>query len=71
MAIGDPVSPFVKRVVRVDKSPMNAKVKIAQLDCGHDLYIHPPHRAPAVGRWRHCEKCRDVAFATGAHGAQT
>lgn len=47
-----------RKVVRVDPSPMNRKVKIAELDCGHDLYIHPPQRAPKVGAERECEKCR-------------
>lgn len=42
------------RVVRVDKSPMNPKIKIAQLSCGHDVYRN---RAPRVGATIVCEEC--------------
>lgn len=47
-------------VVRVDPSPMNPRVKIAELSCGHDLYITPPKRAPRVGKAVDCPKCEDI-----------
>lgn len=43
-----------RRVLRVDVSPMNPKVKVAQLDCGHDVYRL---RRPRVGATIVCEKC--------------
>jgi hypothetical protein len=44
-------------VVRVDKSPLNTRIKIVQLSCGHELYVRPPARAPSVGRSTACDKC--------------
>jgi formylmethanofuran dehydrogenase subunit E len=46
------------RVVRVDKSPMNPKIKVAQLSCGHDVYRN---RAPRVGATIVCERCAEKA----------
>ena len=43
-------------VLRVDRSPMNSKVRVAALSCGHDLYVLPGKRAP-VGAAVVCEKC--------------
>jgi hypothetical protein len=47
-----------RRVVRVDKAPLNPKVKVAQLDCGHDAYRT---RAPRIGAIIVCEKCAEKA----------
>lgn len=47
-----------RTVVRVDKSPLNKRVKIVELDCGHDYYVRPPLTAPRVGRPVACEKCK-------------
>lgn len=46
-----------RRVVRVDVSPMNPKIKVAQLDCGHDIYRN---RKPRVGALVVCDKCVSV-----------
>jgi hypothetical protein len=43
-----------RKVVRVDKSPMNPKIKVAQLSCGHDVYRN---RAPRIGATVVCDKC--------------
>lgn len=43
-----------RRVVRVDVSPMNPKVKCAQLDCGHDVWRN---RRPRIGATIVCEAC--------------
>lgn len=48
-------------VVRVDSSPMNKKIKVVQLSCGHDLYVRPPSIAPRVGRPVACETCKRIA----------
>ena len=48
-------------VVSVSKSPLNPKVKIAALSCGHDLYINPPLIAPRKGAPVACAKCKDDA----------
>lgn len=50
-----------RNVVRVDKSPMNEKVKVVELDCGHDYYVRPPNRAPRIGLAVACDKCKAVA----------
>ncbi len=42
------------KVVRVDVSPMNPKVKCAQLSCGHDVWRN---RKPRVGATIVCEQC--------------
>lgn len=55
-----------EKVVRVDKSPMNPKVKVAQLACGHDIYIRPPHRAPRIGATRRCNDCEYAAARSAA-----
>lgn len=43
-----------RRVVRTGVSPMNPKVKWAELDCGHDVYRS---RRPRIGATIVCEKC--------------
>lgn len=45
-----------KRVVRVGVSPMNPKVKWAELDCGHEVWRK---RKPRIGAIIVCEKCSD------------
>lgn len=50
-----------RNVVRVDKSPMNEKVKVVELDCGHDYYVRPPNLAPRIGLAVACDKCKAVA----------
>ena len=51
---GQGLSWVERKVVRVDKSPMNNKIKIAQLSCGHDVYRN---RAPRIGATVVCERC--------------
>lgn len=46
-----------RRVVRVDPSPMNPKIKVAQLSCGHDVYRN---RRPRIGATIVCDKCAKV-----------
>lgn len=46
-----------RRVVRVDQSPMNPKIKVAQLSCGHDVYRQ---RAPRIGATIVCDKCAEA-----------
>jgi hypothetical protein len=46
-----------RRVVRVGVSPMNPKVRWAELDCGHDESYLPGKRRPKVGATTICEKC--------------
>ena len=48
-------------VVRVDKSPMNPKIKVVQLQCGHDYYVHPSSRAPRIGTPVSCGPCKRKA----------
>ena len=43
-----------RRVIRVGVSPLNPKVKWAQLDCGHDVYRY---RKPRIGSTIVCDKC--------------
>lgn len=44
-----------RRVVRVDAaSPLNPKVKCAQLDCGHDVWRN---RKPRIGAIIVCPDC--------------
>jgi len=45
------------KVVRVDKSPMNPRIKVSQLECGHDVYRA---RAPRIGARAVCDKCPRV-----------
>jgi hypothetical protein len=40
---------------------MNAKVRWAELDCGHDEIYYPGKRRPKVGATTICEKCADKA----------
>lgn len=47
-----------RRVVRVDKAPLNPKIKVAQLDCGHDVCRL---RRPRVGATVICERCAEKA----------
>lgn len=43
-----------RRVVRTGVSPMNPRVKWAELDCGHDIFRQ---RKPKIGALIVCEKC--------------
>jgi hypothetical protein len=43
-----------RRVVRTGVSPMNPKVKWAELDCGHDVYRT---RKPRLGALVVCVQC--------------
>lgn len=43
-----------RKVVRVDPSPTNPKIKCAELECGHEVFLN---RAPAVGKKVACERC--------------
>ena len=45
-----------RRVVRVGVSPMNPKVKWAELSCGHDVYRT---RKPRIGAVVVCDKCSE------------
>lgn len=45
---------YERRVVRVDLSPMNPRVKVVQLSCGHDLYRG---RRPRLGAVLVCDHC--------------
>lgn len=47
------------RIVRLDTSPMNTRVKLATLECGHELWLRPPMH-PRVGMKVVCPTC----FAT-------
>ena len=47
-----------RRVVRTGVSPMNPKVKWAELDCGHDVYRS---RKPRIGAVIVCERCAQKA----------
>lgn len=47
--------------LRIDRSPMNPKVRIVALSCGHDLYLSPGKRSPKIGTASDCEKCRNKA----------
>ena len=55
-----------RTVVRVDKSPLNKRIKIVELDCGHDYYLHPPSLAPRIGLPVACEKCKSRANGNDA-----
>ena len=46
-----------RRVVRTGVSPMNSKVKWAELSCGHDIYRL---RKPRIGARIVCERCARV-----------
>lgn len=43
-----------RRVLRTGVSPMNPKVKWAELECGHDAFVL---RKPRVGQLLACDKC--------------
>ena len=45
-----------RRVVRNGVSPMNPKVKWAELDCGHDVYRN---RKPKIGATIVCQRCAE------------
>ena len=45
-----------RRVVRTGVSPMNPKVKWAELSCGHEVWRQ---RKPKIGAIIVCEKCSD------------
>lgn len=47
-----------ERVVRVGVSPMNPKVKWAELTCGHTVWRQ---RKPRIGAITACEKCSEKA----------
>ena len=52
------MSRLLQTVIRVDPSPMNPKVKVVELSCGHDVYVRPPKRAPRVGAVHSlCDRC--------------
>jgi hypothetical protein len=44
----------VRAVVRTGVSPMNPRVKWAELACGHDLFVP---RKPRIGAMVRCPKC--------------
>lgn len=44
------------RVVRAGVSPMNPKVKWAELSCGHEVWRN---RKPRIGSVIVCEQCAD------------
>lgn len=43
-----------RRVVRVGVSPMNPKVKWAELSCGHEVFRN---RKPRIGATLVCDRC--------------
>lgn len=43
-----------RRVIRAGVSPMNPRVKWAELECGHDVFRQ---RKPRIGALIVCEKC--------------
>lgn len=45
-----------RRVTRTGVSPMNRKVKWAELDCGHEVFRT---RRPRVGATIVCDKCSE------------
>ena len=47
-----------RRVVRAGTSPMNPKVKWAELSCGHDVYRK---RRPRIGAIIVCPRCAEIA----------
>ena len=47
-----------RTIVRTGISPMNPKVKWAELDCGHDIY---QLRKPRIGATVACVKCSTKA----------
>lgn len=49
-------TPMRHAIVRIDRSPMNPKVWVVQLDCGHDVY---KHRKPTMRQRIECERCRN------------
>lgn len=44
----------MRKVIRTGVSPMNPKVKWAQLECNHDIYLP---RKPKVGSMQPCHQC--------------
>lgn len=42
------MSANIKKVLRKDRSPMNPKIWVMQLECGHDVYAKKSYV---------CEKC--------------
>lgn len=40
------------RIVRIDRSPMNERVWVLQLDCGHDAYVTQKCRPSRDRTWR-------------------
>lgn len=51
-----------QKVLRVTVSPMNTKRKVADLACGHEVWVS---RAPVVGRAIKCERCTWAAYEKG------
>lgn len=45
----------VRKIVRVDRSPMNAKVWCVELECGHEVWVYRKPRSTPKGL--ECEKC--------------
>lgn len=53
-----PVNDYARTIVRIDRSPMNPKVWVVQLDCGHDIFVYrKPRRTKNGGPTFPCEKC--------------
>ena len=50
-------------VVRIDRSPMNPRIWVLQLDCWHDIYITAERRP--VRKTAKCEKCAALAAKEG------
>jgi hypothetical protein len=53
-----PITNYARTIVRIDRSPMNTKVWVVQLDCGHDICVYKkPRRTANGGPTFQCEKC--------------
>jgi len=52
------VDRVIRRIVKIDKSPMNQRVNVLQFDCGHDGYQPVDRRLrPRVGGLVDCGEC--------------
>jgi len=49
------MKPTKKKVIRVDKSPLNPKRKCIELECGHEVWRN---RAVPVGSMLECHACK-------------
>lgn len=47
----------MRNIVRIDRSPMNSRILIFQLDCGHDVARAAQQRGRRP-RAMECEKCQ-------------